>query len=315
MPQPTVVDAATDRDRGVCCLTGRADLPARIIWAFPPTLAYESYIERDWTEDGLHETYRTVDNAFTLRVALIEPFTQNMFSVDVKPSRRVPGPPECSPTPFPPPSTFRFRLLLASAFQRTLGIHILGGDPSTELENTAYDLMDEFAEDVADLNEPKWHSGVGAEVLEEWLKQRFVTMPQRAKKLPGGLALNATPSKYVLLVDANAGNRRLAPRYHPATFYGQLQNIFVVKLPISDELGLKDETTLILAAVHRCETYARKDVDLDIHYYQKEGRLEVVDMTSIQCLVGRVKTTNGKDWAIIDRSGSLARPYSDPDDN
>ncbi|KAJ6605948.1 hypothetical protein B0H10DRAFT_586481 [Mycena sp. CBHHK59/15] len=176
MPQPTVVDAATDRDRGVCCLTGRADLPARIIWAFPPTLAYESYIERDWTEDGLHETYRTVDNAFTLRVALIEPFTQNMFSVDVKDHSRVvafqdlpSAPPLPSHLPRPSVSDFFWHL----HFKRTLGIHILGGDPSTELENTAYDLMDEFAEDVADLNEPKWHSGVGAEVLEEWLKQRF----------------------------------------------------------------------------------------------------------------------------------------------
>ncbi|KAJ7247112.1 hypothetical protein B0H12DRAFT_1125258 [Mycena haematopus] len=36
MPQD-VVDAVTMRDGGVCCFTGRADLPTSIIWVFPPT--------------------------------------------------------------------------------------------------------------------------------------------------------------------------------------------------------------------------------------------------------------------------------------
>jgi len=37
-----------------------------------------------------------------------------------------------------------------------------------------------------------------------------------------------------------------------------------------------------------------------------------VDVSSIQCLVGRVK--DGNQWAIVDRSGSLARA-ANADDN
>ncbi|KAJ7258664.1 hypothetical protein C8J57DRAFT_1436814 [Mycena rebaudengoi] len=124
---------------------------------------------------------------------------------------------------------------------------------------------------------------------------------------------DATYVRYTLLVDANARNRRLAPRFVPTDFYGQLQNIFVLTLPVAPALGLEKETTLILAAVRRCDIEFKNDMDM--HYYRKEGAIEVVDVTSIQCLVGRVRTTNQRHWVIIDRSGDLARPSYDPDDN
>ncbi|KAJ7710910.1 hypothetical protein B0H17DRAFT_914593, partial [Mycena rosella] len=116
---------------------------------------------------------------------------------------------------------------------------------------------------------------------------------------------------YALLVNANARSKRLAPRYELTTFYGQLRHIFVLKLPPAAELDLTEETTLILAAVTQCKITAHND--LDMHYYREEGPLEVVDITSVQCLVGRLRTTTKKDWVIADRSGSLARPYFDPD--
>ncbi|KAJ6521755.1 hypothetical protein B0H19DRAFT_1277057 [Mycena capillaripes] len=122
---------------------------------------------------------------------------------------------------------------------------------------------------------------------------------------------DATYVRYVLLVDKNQRNSRLAPSFKPVTFYGQLQNIFVVKLPPAVELELKEPTTLILAAVTECKITAKND--LDMHYYRTEGPLQIVDITCVQCLVGRVKTTNKKEWVIIDRSGSVARPYYDPE--
>ncbi len=45
---------------------------------------------------------------------------------------------------------------------------------------------------------------------------------------------------------------------------------------------------------------------MNIQYYSRDGRLKVVDISCIQCLVGRLK--DGNDWAIIDRSGAAARP-------
>jgi hypothetical protein len=60
--------------------------------------------------------------------------------------------------------------------------------------------------------------------------------------------------KYVLLVDT-----------HATTFYGRLLNIFIVWFPPALELKLKEEETLILAAIQNYPITARND--LDMHYY------------------------------------------------
>ncbi|KAF8213949.1 hypothetical protein K438DRAFT_1802611 [Mycena galopus ATCC 62051] len=96
MPQ-AIIDAVARRDRGVCCVTGRADLPTSITWAFLPALAYESYQDRDFGKEGLHEAYRTVENAITLCTQLLEPFMENMFSVDIEPHRCLRRSPQQSP--------------------------------------------------------------------------------------------------------------------------------------------------------------------------------------------------------------------------
>ena len=41
---------------------------------------------------------------------------------------------------------------------------------------------------------------------------------------------------------------------------------------------------------------------LDIHFYSRDGGLEVVDVTTIHCLVGRIKDRN--EWATIERGGT-----------
>ena len=49
-------------------------------------------------------------------------------------------------------------------------------------------------------------------------------------------------------------------------------------------------------------------MDVDIHLYTQMGTLDIIDITSVQALVGRVKSqVSGGAWAIIDRSGALAR--------
>ncbi|KAJ6540310.1 hypothetical protein B0H19DRAFT_1036237 [Mycena capillaripes] len=162
-------------------------------------------------------------------------------------------------------------------------------------------------------------------VVKKYFKPENVEQWAKVQRLDGGDRMlassmqniqsddrrDATYVRYVLLVDTNARRPRLAPLYEPVTFYGQLQNIFVVRLPPARELQLKEETTLILAAIRKCEITVRND--LDMHYYRKDGPVEVVDMSTVQCLVGRIKTTDGKHWVVIDRSGNLARPYYDPD--
>ena len=89
----------------------------------------------------------------------------------------------------------------------------------------------------------------------------------------------------------------------PETFYGQLQHIFVVKNPGATQLLVGEPEILILGAILTCDIEEKND--LDMHYYKNHGRTEVVDITTIQCLVGRVKDCGF--WTIVDRSGNLAR--------
>jgi len=109
-----------------------------------------------------------------------------------------------------------------------------------------------------------------------------------------------------MLIDKNARYRNKPVELEPAVFFGQLQHIFVVHLQASAKLKLKQPTTLILAAIRTCADITTKNDTMDIKYYSRDGHLEVVDISCIQCVVGRLK--DGNDWAIIDRSGAAARP-------
>ena len=89
----------------------------------------------------------------------------------------------------------------------------------------------------------------------------------------------------------------------PDTFYGQLQHIFVVKMPPACQLGVSKPEILIFGAILTCDIEGKND--LDMNYYKIYGRTEVVDIMTVQCLMGHVKDHGS--WIIIDRSGNLAR--------
>jgi hypothetical protein len=115
--------------------------------------------------------------------------------------------------------------------------------------------------------------------------------------------------QYQLLVDENARLANTEPHFVPETFYGQLQHIFVIKMRAARQLGISNPGLLILGAILTCNIEEHND--LDMHYYKMHGRTEVVDITTIQCLVGRIQDRGS--WAIIDRSGNLARATFDLD--
>ena len=59
---------------------------------------------------------------------------------------------------------------------------------------------------------------------------------------------------------------------------------------------------LVLAAVR--VTNSKRDPRTGIHHYTELGSLEVIDLASVQGVIGRLY--NRDRWAIIDRGGSLA---------
>ena len=89
------------------------------------------------------------------------------------------------------------------------------------------------------------------------------------------------------------------------TFYGQLEHILSIKL--TDNLLQEDDTipkTLVLGVIRQC-MIEESNEDLDIHYYSHLGPLEIVDISTVMCVVGRIFDRNR--WAIIDKSGALSR--------
>ncbi|KZT72992.1 hypothetical protein DAEQUDRAFT_743254 [Daedalea quercina L-15889] len=125
---------------------------------------------------------------------------------------------------------------------------------------------------------------------------------------------NASFVRYESLVDRNVSYRNRPTILELRTFYGELQDIFVLKMPASQTLKLTEPEHLVLAGIRTCTLDNRSAPGgLDIHYYTNTGRYEVIDMKNIQCLVGRIFDRG--QWAIVDRSGGLARAmYNDDED-
>ena len=101
------------------------------------------------------------------------------------------------------------------------------------------------------------------------------------------------------------------------TFYGRLEHIFLIQLHPDNNTHFSSNEPIILAAIRssKLDLTPAELGKLDIHLYSDEGSLDFVDITSIQALVGRVPcSTAGSKWAIIDRSGTLARAVFDNED-
>ena len=115
--------------------------------------------------------------------------------------------------------------------------------------------------------------------------------------------------QYEMFVDKYARQRHRNPSYELQTFYGQLQHLFIIHFEtVCPGLRLQEPTTIIMAAIWTCILDDANTIPvevLDIHDYTKQGALHIVDVTSIQCLVARVK--DDTQWSILDRSGALAR--------
>ncbi len=70
-------------------------------------------------------------------------------------------------------------------------------------------------------------------------------------------------------------------------------------MPSAQRLNLDEPTTVILALIREVKATLRED----IYYYKDFGVEEVVDMKTVQCVVGRVKDRG--EWAIVDRSNIM----------
>ena len=106
--------------------------------------------------------------------------------------------------------------------------------------------------------------------------------------------------QYTQLVDQYARQKRRLPEFELQNFFGQLQRILVIDIPPTPRLNIAVPTTIILALIKNVKTTLTDN----IYYYKVFGVDEVVDLTTVQCVVGRVWDRD--EWAIIDRSDDVA---------
>ncbi|KAH7904628.1 hypothetical protein BJ138DRAFT_1018871 [Hygrophoropsis aurantiaca] len=156
--------------------------------------------------------------------------------------------------------------------------------------------------------------------IEQWGKVRRVdggdTMVAAGLAKTQGDSRDASFVRYETLVDKYARQRNALPVFEKRTFYGCLKHIFAVHVPPHPALRAESPSTVFLAAILPCQLdispQASRLQSLDIHFYKNvSATLDVVDIVCVQCLVGRIPLEDGRSWAIIDRSGNLARAVFD----
>lgn len=88
-----------------------------------------------------------------------------------------------------------------------------------------------------------------------------------------------------------------------SSFFGEVQRVFVIRMPKARELGIKEPETIVLVEVQPCnlEEGPGKLKGVNIHLYpdMMDGT-EIVDLTTVRCLVGRFRWDGM--WAVFDRS-------------
>ena len=105
--------------------------------------------------------------------------------------------------------------------------------------------------------------------------------------------------QYTQLVDRYARQKRRTPEFELQNFFGQLQCILLIELPATPRLNLAMPTMIILALIKN----VKATLTDNIYSYKVLGVDEVVDLTTVQCVVGRI--WDREEWAIIDRSDNV----------
>ncbi len=122
-----------------------------------------------------------------------------------------------------------------------------------------------------------------------------------------------------MLVDKFTNQCWHAEELELVTFYGCLEHIIYIHFPPSAhrDLHIQNEadTHIILAVIHNVvvDESLRELHQLDIHFSSCKGKLDVIDITSVQCLIGRV--FDGDRCTLIDHSGSLVHAIHVDDDD
>lgn len=193
-------------------------------------------------------------------------------------------------------------------------------------------IDDELFKNVKAHLATRYSSRIG--VVNRLIKVEFMEQFARVRRLEGGDEMHAakmirrapedyrdrTFVKYVGLVDQDARFVNRPERLTDEASYGQLLNIILVTLPahvavvLDRSHGSTEPAILFLAHIQPCIIDGQVSTSVDAATYKKmSDRKEVVDIGTVQCLVGRtplpLMISGASDtWAIIDRGGEVNQP-------
>jgi hypothetical protein len=118
--------------------------------------------------------------------------------------------------------------------------------------------------------------------------------------------------QYELLVDQDTDKPNAPERLERESQYGELQHIFALEIKrCTPRINPgKGDHILLLALIHEAPTKTDTCDEYEVTWYKgKLGTGEVVDVTTIQCAVGRVQ--DSQRWWIIDGSAGNSFVYPD----
>jgi hypothetical protein len=105
------------------------------------------------------------------------------------------------------------------------------------------------------------------------------------------------------LVDLDADRPDAPERLERQSQYGQVQHVFALRIPPRTKKinPSKHERILLLTLILEAPVIRDDGLEYEVAWYEgKLGSGEVVDITTIQCVIGRAQ--DGRRWWIIDRS-------------
>ena len=115
--------------------------------------------------------------------------------------------------------------------------------------------------------------------------------------------------QYELQADIHANMPKKPSVFESRCFYGQLQMILVCILP-AHPLFTPQPVRRLLALVHTCETNGLDATLSPVTYTKMRSMTEVIELSAISCVVGRVGFGTGQCWGIIDRSKGLVDVFN-----
>ncbi|CAE6456355.1 unnamed protein product, partial [Rhizoctonia solani] len=158
--------------------------------------------------------------------------------------------------------------------------------------------------------------------LKSLIKKKSIVRYGRVRNANGGDRLraadvdnsgrNSSFIRFTMFPDRNAARRRQRDEPYSEINYGQLQDIFYVKL--RDHGDPTIPRSFLLARVLLCDITKGRDASRELVEYKKlESSARIINLLTVECAVGRAKRAST--WGIIDRSQGAVRTLFTNEDN